>query len=82
MMRMKTLFRPLLDHHDRGISPHWSCDESEKALSSVDITSFLVCARVVHMFTCLLVHICLYMTYTNVILPNMRVATFLPTQTL
>jgi hypothetical protein len=21
MMRMKTLFRPLLDHHDRGISP-------------------------------------------------------------
>ncbi len=60
------------------LQSHWSSDESEKALSSVDITSFLVCVRVVHMFTCLLVHICLYMTYTNVILPNMRVETFLP----
>jgi hypothetical protein len=39
---------------------HWSCDESEKALESVDITSFLECARVVHVFTCLFVHICLH----------------------
>jgi ABC-type histidine transport system ATPase subunit len=31
----------------------------------------------VHMFTCLFVHICLHMTYTNVILCNMRVTTFL-----
>ena len=34
----------------------------------------------VHMFTCLFVHICLHMTYTNVILCNMRVTTFLTTQ--
>jgi hypothetical protein len=25
-MSMKTLFRPLLDHHDRGISPSPLCD--------------------------------------------------------
>ncbi len=63
------------------LQSHWSCNESEKALLSVDITSFFVCVRVFHIFTCLFVHICLHMTYTNVILPNMRVATFLPTQT-
>jgi hypothetical protein len=48
-----------------------SRNESEKALLSVDITSFFVFGRVFHIFTCLFVHICLYMTYTNVILPNM-----------
>jgi ABC-type histidine transport system ATPase subunit len=36
------------------------------------------CVRTeVHMFTCLFLHICLHMTYTNVILCNMRVTTFL-----
>jgi hypothetical protein len=29
MMRMKPLFRPWLDHHDRGIS-HWSVLSSEE----------------------------------------------------
>jgi hypothetical protein len=36
------------------------------------------CVRTeVHMFTCLFVHICLHMTYTNVILCNMRITTSL-----
>jgi hypothetical protein len=39
------------------------------------------CVRTeVHMFSCLFVHICLHMTYTNVILRNMRITTFLTTQ--
>jgi hypothetical protein len=41
------------------------------------------CVRTeVHMFTCLFVHICLqwHMTYTNVILGNMWITTFLTTQ--
>ena len=39
------------------------------------------CVRTeVHMFTCLFVHICLHITYTNVILRNMRITTFLTTQ--
>ena len=39
------------------------------------------CVRTeVDMFTCLFVHICLHMTYTNVILCNVRVTTFLTTQ--
>ncbi len=42
---------------------------------------YMSCVRTeVHMFTCLFVHIFLHMTYTNVILRNMRITTFLMTQ--
>jgi hypothetical protein len=47
------------------LKSRWSCDESEKVLLSVDITSFLVCARVVHMFTCLFV-VCTYLKQDGV----------------
>jgi hypothetical protein len=47
-----------------------------KVILSVDIASFLV-RKQVPMITSLFVHICLHVTYTNVILENYRIATFL-----
>jgi hypothetical protein len=42
---------------------------------------YISCVRTkVHMFTCLFLHICLHMTYTNVILRNMWIMTFLTTK--
>ena len=39
------------------------------------------CVRTeVHMLTCLFVHIFLHMTYTNVVLRNIRITTFLTTK--
>jgi len=49
------------------LQSHWSCDEPEKALLSVDLASFLVCACKFISHGSLFVHICLHVAYTNTI---------------
>jgi hypothetical protein len=42
-------------------SPHWSCDESKKALCSGDLPSFLVCARkFIWLHAFLFSHVCMW----------------------
>ncbi len=76
-----TLPRPLCEVDYVKLQSHWSSNEPEKELLSVDIVVFLVCVRkFMCSLTFLFKHICLNMTWTHWILGNMRITTFLPMQ--